>query len=100
MNIDPDSLSPAQLVCFELATAYSADEVAEKLRVDERTVRSWIAKGELRAVNLSRDRGSRKPRLRVLEAEVERFLEARSTHPDVKPLRRRRRVPPPVERFV
>jgi len=91
-------VSPAEVVCYALPEAHPLDVVAEKLGVDERTVRSWIAKGELRAVNLSRDRNSRKPRLRILEDEVDRFLTARTTaaNPRAASIAARRPKLPPV----
>lgn len=86
--------SPPMAVCFGLLDSFSIDEVAEKLEVDERTIRDWIAKGDLTAFNVSRNRDSRKPRLRISEDEMERFLKLRSTNP--APVRARRRKLPPV----
>ena len=40
-------------------------EAAERLQVEERTVRYWIATGDLKAVNVSRSAASKKPRLRI-----------------------------------
>jgi hypothetical protein len=75
-------------------TSYSLPEVAEALVVCTRTIEAWIAAGELRAVNVSRDRESRKPRLRVLQADLDAFLAGRATDttPDPQPRPRRRRL--------
>jgi excisionase family DNA binding protein len=64
----------------------SIEETAQALGVDERTVRAWIAKGELKAINLSRNALSQKPRLRIRDVDLERFLELRavSTAPTVR----------------
>lgn len=87
-------LSQAQLVCFGLLDSFSIGEVAQKLDIDERTIRDWIAKGDLTAFNVSRNRDSRKPRLRISDDEIERFLQSRSTAP--APTSVRRRTLPPV----
>lgn len=71
-----------------MSRAIPLPEVAEALGVSSRTVGYWIATGALRAVNLSRDPRSRKPRWRVLADDLERFLAARSTAPPPPPRRR------------
>ncbi len=44
---------------------YSVKDVAERYHVGIHTVLQWIASGELRAVNVGRKPGSKKPRCRV-----------------------------------
>lgn len=79
--------------------SYSLPEVGEYLIVSLRTVEAYIAGGELRAVNVSRNRQSRKPRLRVLQADLDAFLAGRATHQETtRQPRRRRRIE--VEQFV
>ena len=46
----------------------TVQEIADRLRVEHKTVRSLIAKGKLRAVRLGRA-------LRIREADFEDFLE-------------------------
>jgi excisionase family DNA binding protein len=70
---------------------YTTGEIAEIAGVHERTVKDWIAAGELRAVNLSRKRNSKKPRLRVLESDWQAFLASRSTGRIENPAPRRKR---------
>lgn len=53
-------------------------QVAERLSVRAEAVRTWIAKGELKAVDVSMTSRSKKPRLRVLESDLENFLLLRS----------------------
>ncbi len=48
-------------------------EVAERLRVNEVTVRRWIQRGELPALNV----GGRRPEYRIRQAAFEAFIEAR-----------------------
>ena len=76
--------------------SYSIREFAESVGVDERTVRAWISSGELAATNVSRNRLSKKPRLRITERQADAFLDQRSTRFE-QPDRRRR---PKVEQFV
>lgn len=83
-----------------MTRAIPLDEVAESLGVSLRTVGEWIAKYELKAVNLSRSGTSRKPRFRVLESDLQEFLRSRSTAPDKPPTRRRRAVGIEIERIV
>jgi excisionase family DNA binding protein len=71
----------------------TVEQVAEKLEVSVRTIREWIASGELTAVNTSRNPRSQRPRLRVLDDEFYRFLERRSTKPTPK-ASSRRKLPP------
>ena len=56
-------------------------EAAERLQVEERTVRYWIATGDLKAVNVSRSAASKKPRLRILEEDMLSFQALRSVVP-------------------
>jgi len=77
----------------------SLDEVAEALAVSTRTVEEWVSIGELRAVNVSRNRHSRKPRRRVREADLEEFLAGREVNNASKPARRRQK-PKNIKQYV
>ncbi len=79
--------------------SYSLNEIAESLGVHERTVREWIDSGELRAINASRSRTSQKPRLRVLDADLQAFLASRSVGREEKPAPRRRKRATDVKEF-
>ena len=71
-------------------TSHTLREIAGNLAVSLRTVQSWITDGSLRAVNVSRSRTSRKPRLRVLDPDLATFLATRTVGgPAPKPSRRR-----------
>ena len=76
----------------------SLDEVAEALAVSTRTVEEWVSIGELRAVNVSRNRHSRKPRRRVREADLEEFLAGREVNAS-GPARRKQR-PKKIPQYV
>lgn len=49
-------------------------EIAELLKVNEATVRSWIHDGELRAVRLGRE-------FRIAVKDLEEFVNAHATQP-------------------
>ena len=82
-------------------TSHTLAEVASLLCVHIRTVETWIALHELRAVNVSRDRQSRKARLRVMQSDLDTFLGARATDASPTKQSRRRRGPSSeIEQFV
>jgi excisionase family DNA binding protein len=58
-------------------TYYTTDEIAEKLKVNRRTVQRWIAAGTLRAYRLAAQAGS----VRVAESDLKKFLEERQSRP-------------------
>jgi len=68
----------------------SAPEVAELLRVSHCKILAWIARGELRAVDLASYVGQR-PRWKISRQDLEDFLARRAATPPPKPTRRRRR---------
>ena len=76
-------------------------EVAERYSVSCETVSGWIRAGELRAVNVSRSRTSRKPRWRVSPAAIEAFEASRSAAPEqpAPKSRARRKKPAGVIEF-
>jgi excisionase family DNA binding protein len=54
---------------------FTVKEVAEQLRVDEKTVRRWIQKGELIALNV----GGVRPDYRISVSHLEAFKKQRQT---------------------
>jgi excisionase family DNA binding protein len=50
-------------------------QVAEQMSVDDKTVRNWIQRGELRAVNIGRLR----PEYRIRPSDLEDFIVNRET---------------------
>jgi excisionase family DNA binding protein len=51
---------------------YTVEEVANQLRVNPRTVRSWIASGELIALDVGRE-------YRISQTDLDAFKEKRKT---------------------
>lgn len=77
--------------------AITVRELAERYGVGARTALTWIARGELRAVDVSRERGGR-PRWRITTEALEAFELARTPSP-LPPRARRRRAPDDVVEF-
>jgi len=66
-------------------TSYlSVNQVAERLGVSRWVVRGWISNGELRAIDMSVNRPSKRPRLMVAQADLDAFLERRATSPPMR----------------
>jgi excisionase family DNA binding protein len=65
--------------------------VAERYGVTEGTVLAWISSGELKALNVGRKPGAKKPRWRVSETALEAFEAARSAAAPAPPKARRPR---------
>jgi excisionase family DNA binding protein len=75
---------------------HTVKQVAERYGVGQQTVLGWIARGELRAVNVSRRLGGR-PRWRVTKEALEAFELLRTPTPPPPRKRRRKRDPEVVE---
>ena len=56
-------------------------QTADQLGVSESTIRKWIRTEELRAVCISKNPNSKKPRFKIEPDAVTEFLQARSTRP-------------------
>ena len=74
---------------------YTCAEIAATVGVDVDTVRAWIARGDLPAMNVAKTGLGRKPRWRVAESALADFLKQRGQRtPASSPARRPRRAPP------
>lgn len=73
-------------------TPLTVRAIAERYGVTEATVLAWIRSGELRAVNVGRRAGAKKPRWRVTAAALEAFEQIRSAAPIEGTPRRKRRA--------
>jgi excisionase family DNA binding protein len=51
-------------------------QVADIMSVDEKTIRNWIQRGDLRAVNIGRLR----PEYRIRPADLDEFISHRQTN--------------------
>lgn len=73
-----------------MTSALSIGDVADRYGVSVRTVRAWIAAGDLAAVDVSRRVGSRRPRVRITADALAAWEALRSVSP-ASPARTRRR---------
>jgi excisionase family DNA binding protein len=69
----------------------SVKNVSERFGVSAHTVLAWIKSGELRAVNVGRRPGARKPRWRITADALAAFEALRSAAPTPPRAQRRRR---------
>ncbi len=54
---------------------FTIKQVARRMNVDEKTVRRWIQRGALRAINI----GGLRPEYRIRPSDLEDFIENRET---------------------
>lgn len=57
----------------------SIAELTELYSVSADTFRAWIARGELKAINLSRDGASKRPRYMIRQSDLDEFFRSRET---------------------
>jgi transposase len=70
---------------------YSVKDIQDRFGVGEQTVLGWIRTGELKAINVSRRAGAKKPRWRITDAALAAFEALRTANPPPsKSLRRKR----------
>jgi excisionase family DNA binding protein len=81
-----------------MGSTLSIHDLCERYAVSEHTVLGWIRSGELRAVNVGRRQGAKKPRWRITQAALEAFELARTPTPP-PPKGRRRKQAAEVIRF-
>lgn len=81
-----------------ISSTLSVRDVCERYGVSTDTVLGWIRSGELRAVNVSRRPGSRRPRWRVSATALEAF-EALRAVAAIRPRPRRAKRPGDVIEF-
>ena len=62
-----------------MSSTLSVRDVCERLGVNEHTVLGWIRSGELRAVNVGRRPGGKKPRWRITQEALEAFEQLRTS---------------------
>jgi hypothetical protein len=70
---------------------YTVQDLQRRYGVTVHTVLGWIRSGELRAVNVGRRPGAKKPRWRVTEEALVAFEQLRTPAPSVSRARRRNR---------
>ena len=78
---------------------YDLRTLAARFGVTTATVANWIKSGELRAVNVGRAPGKKKPRWRVTQGALDAFEAARTTTAAPPRVRRKRRADVGVVEF-
>ncbi|MBU4271528.1 MAG: helix-turn-helix domain-containing protein [Planctomycetes bacterium] len=77
---------------------FTPPEIAKLWGVDTLKVLRWIRAGELRAINASTRRDSKKPRFLIDPADLAAFEASRAVQPPV-PRVRRRKADPSITQF-
>lgn len=80
---------------------FSPPKAAKILEVNSDKVLAWIKSGELVAVNVAANANGERPRWRISEDELGKFLLRRrhAASVDIKPTRRRRSQAAPTTRY-
>jgi excisionase family DNA binding protein len=79
-------------------TTYTIRDICNRFGVHEQTVLAWIHSGELKAVNVGRAPGKKKPRWRITQEALDAFEALRAATPPA-PKTRRRKKPTDVVEF-
>ena len=77
----------------------TVQQIAQRFGVSVETVVRWIRDGELRAVNVSRSRTSKKLRWRITAEALAAFEAARTSTPAPAPRVKRKKAPGQVIEF-
>jgi excisionase family DNA binding protein len=80
-----------------MASTLTVQQVAEYLGVGEKSVLAYIAAGHLRAMNVGRKVGGKRPTWRITGEALESFCLIRTATPPVPKTRRRKRQPEVIE---
>jgi excisionase family DNA binding protein len=70
---------------------FSVKDICERFAVGEHSVLAWISSGDLRAINVGRKPGAKKPRWRITEEALEAFELSRTATPPPPKAQRRKR---------
>jgi excisionase family DNA binding protein len=73
-----------------MSSTLSVRDLCERYGVGEHTVLGWIASGELKAVNVGRRLGAKKPRWRITQQALDAFEVIRTPTPPAPRTRRRK----------
>jgi hypothetical protein len=80
-----------------MSSTFSVRSLCERYDVGAHTVLGWINRGELRAVNVGRRPGAKKPRWRITQEALEAFELSRTPTPPPPRSRRGRRPAEVIE---
>jgi excisionase family DNA binding protein len=75
-----------------MPNTFTVKDVAQRFAVSVRTVLTWVHAGELRALQLGRRQGAKRPSWRITEAALQAFEATRTATPSLPQKRRRRRA--------
>ena len=81
----------------EMSNTLSVRDLCERYAVTEHTVLGWIRTGELRAINVGRRLGAKKPRWRVTEEALTAWEQRRTPTPPLPRAKRRKRPAEVIE---
>jgi excisionase family DNA binding protein len=74
-----------------MSSTLTVRDLCERYGVTEGTILTWINSGELRAVNVGRHPGAKKPRWRITQEAMEAFVALRTPTPPALRTRRGKR---------
>lgn len=77
---------------------FTPQQAAEKLGCDVEQIIYWIGSGQLPAVNVAKSPNGLRPRWRIAEADLGRFLLSRRNAPPAPPVKRE--IKRPAQRYV
>jgi excisionase family DNA binding protein len=75
-----------------MSSTYTVRDLCERYDVTAHTVLAWIHSGKLRALNVSRRVGAKKPRYRITQEQLDAFQSSITTSAPV-PAARPKRTP-------
>jgi hypothetical protein len=87
---DGRSLIPARRAAVISERTVSVKQLCERYSVNEHTVLGWIKSGDLKAVNVGRRQGMKKPRWRITADALATFELIRTHNPPPPRTRRRK----------
>jgi excisionase family DNA binding protein len=80
-----------------MTSTFSVKDLAKRYAVGEATILAWISRGELRALNVGRHLGAKKPRWRITAEALEAFEQLRTPSLPLPRTQRRRRPAETIE---
>lgn len=78
---------------------YTINDLMQRYSVTQQTVLGWIHSGELRAINVGRAPGKKKPRWRITQQSLDAFEALRTPSPPQPRTRRRKQATTDVVEF-
>jgi excisionase family DNA binding protein len=79
---------------------YTPQQAADTLGVDDEQVHRWIHSGQLVAINVAKSLAGKRPRWRIAESELGRFLLSRQNKVPAPSLKHRTKNELPFKRYV